>query len=181
MLPEDLDLLLIERCKRQERKAQYELYQQYAEAMFHVCLRICSSDTDAEDALQEAFVKAFKNIHRFQGKSTFGAWLKRIVINQCLDQHRQTKLRVTVNENLPEPEMGHSQALPNNLRLEAVKQSIDELPEGFRMVLTLYLLEGYDHQEIGEILGISPSTSKSQFSRAKAKLREIIKEKMNAA
>ena len=170
---------LIHECKRQNRKAQRELYQRYAEAMFHLCLRLMPSQADAEDALQEAFVKAFRKIGQFSFEAAFGAWLKRIVVNQCMDQLRKDQKRIWLHkdEELPEGEYEDpAQALPEGLSVDIVRKAIKALPDGFRTVLTLYLLEGYDHQEIGEVLGISPSTSKSQYSRAKAKLRGLLGE-----
>lgn len=170
---------LIEKCSHHDRVAQHELYQRYSEAMFHLCLRLMPSQPDAEDVLQEAFLKAFRNIKQFKGNSTFGAWLKRIVVNQCMDQLRKDKNRMWVSRESEFPEevpiaTHKDQALIQSINVDMVKEAIKSLPEGFKMVLTLFLIEGYDHQEIGDILGISPSTSKSQYSRAKAKLREIL-------
>lgn len=131
---------------------------------------------DAEDALQEAFINAFKNIDQFKGDATFGAWLKRIVVNQCLNQLRGQKHNSLSLEEVQLPDLVSSSEdeLPE-LSVNAVKEAIRGLPDGFRVVLSLYLLEGYDHQEIASILGISTSTSKSQYSRAKAKLRELLR------
>jgi len=144
--------------------------------MFNVAIRITNDYAEAEDALQEAFINAFGNLHHFKGNSTFGNWLKKIVINQALAAIRKRRVQWTaidehdfVDENSAEPEE------EMDFQLEAIRSGIQQLPEGYRVVLSLYLLEGYDHQEIGEILGISESTSKSQYSRAKQRLLQLMK------
>jgi len=128
--------------------------------------------------LQEAFINAFRNIDSYRGDATFGAWLKRIVVNKAINAVNRKKHdpipdddRWDVAEEEPVGEYGEG------LTVERVKRCIEELPDGYRMVLSLYLLEGYDHQEIAEIMGITESTSKSQLNRAKAKLRELLTKK----
>ncbi|MFT5617226.1 MAG: RNA polymerase sigma factor (sigma-70 family) [Arenicella sp.] len=179
----EMEQLLIEQCLAGDRKAQYQVYQQYSKAMFNICVRMLNDMNEAEDVLQEAFLSVFRKINQFQGNSTLGAWIKRIVINQCINQIKKRKLDVRSMEetHFQEPEdlsAGFSSAGFSESEQEAVwqidevREAIQELPDGFRVVFSLYLIEGYDHQEIAGILGISESTSKSQFSRAKAKLRE---------
>ena len=147
--------------------------------MYNICYRIVNDEEEARDVLQEAFIKAFQNLHTFRGDSTFGAWLKKIVINQAINSLRKQKL---MYEPLGE---GDYSADPVNiddenllLNVERVKNAIQELPEGFRTVFSLYLFEGYDHAEIGQILGISESTSKTQYIRARNKLKELLKERI---
>lgn len=144
--------------------------------MYNVCYRITSDEDDASDALQEAFISAFNNLHHYRGDATFGAWLKRIVVNKAINVLKKRRF-----ESLPEDERwdmaeetGDGDVEYGELTVERVKRAIQQLPEGYRAVLSLYLVEGYDHQEIGEILGVSESTSKSQLNRAKKKLREIL-------
>jgi len=146
--------------------------------MYNVGLRITHSEEEAEDVLQEAFINAFRNIDSYRGDATFGAWLKRIVVNKAINAVNRKKHdpipdddRWDVAEEEPVAEYGEG------LTVERVKRCIEELPDGYRMVLSLYLLEGYDHQEIAEIMGITESTSKSQLNRAKAKLRELLTKK----
>jgi RNA polymerase sigma factor (sigma-70 family) len=169
---------LVDRCKAGERKAQFELYQQYAKAMYNVCLRITNHETEAEDVLQEAFVLAFRKISDFRGESTIGAWLKRIVVNTAINEVRKRRMELAPLDNLrtKEDDTEIVRESEENVfyKVEQVKKAIRELPDGFRVVISLYLLEGYEHHEIAEILGISVSTSKSQYLRAKAKLREIL-------
>src|SRR6188474_2115107 len=166
---------LIARCKAGDRDAHYQLYKLYSKAMYNVGLRITRSEEEAEDVLQEAFINAFRNIDSYRGDATFGAWLKRIVVNKAINAVNRKKHdpmpdneRWDVAEEEPVAEYGEG------LTVDRVKRSIEELPDGYRTVLSLYLLEGYDHQEIAEIMGISESTSKSQLNRAKNKLREIL-------
>lgn len=170
---------LIEQCKLGNRKAQYALYQQYVDAMFNVSQRIVNSREDAEDVLQESFLSAFKNINNFRFESTFGAWLKRIVINTSINFLRKRKLNLIEIEEekinkmaLKTDETNIFQELTG--KVDDVKNAIKQLPNGARTVLNLYLIEGYDHLEISEIMNISESTSKSQYRRAKQKLRTIL-------
>jgi RNA polymerase sigma-70 factor (ECF subfamily) len=163
---------LIEECRKGNSKAQFSIYKQYSRAMYNLAYRMMSNREDAEDILQEAFLECFRNIGSFRFESTFGAWLKRIIVNRCINQLRKKKADVLYFENLPEdiPEE-EPDVVYDTTR---VFKGIEMLPDGYRVILTLYLLEGYDHTEISQILGISESTSKSQYSRAKNKLRSIL-------
>jgi RNA polymerase sigma factor (sigma-70 family) len=166
---------LIARCKAGDREAHFRLYKLYKKAMFNVGYRITGREEDAEDALQEAFISAFRNLESYRGDAAFGAWLKRIVVNKAINILKKRKY-----ETMPEDErwdVAEEEApaeYKEELTVERVKKAIDLLPDGYRAVLSLYLLEGYDHQEIAEILNITESTSKSQLNRAKTKLREIL-------
>jgi len=166
---------LVEKSKAGKRSAQFQLYELYIDAMYNVCMRLVGSKEDAEDVLQNSFVEAFKNLNSFRYESTFGSWLKRIVVNKSINFLKLKKLPVTTLEN-------HEYYLTNEPAqdieerdIEKIKKGIDLLPNGFKQVINLYLIEGYDHSEIGEILEISTSTSKSQYHRSKKKLIEIIK------
>jgi RNA polymerase sigma-70 factor (ECF subfamily) len=170
---------LILRCKRGDRKAQYEIYKLYAKAMYNVCLRITGDTLEAEDVLQETFLIAFEKIETYRNEAAFGAWLKKIVVNAALNQVRKRRFQFSdINNNEDyEDESAHAvnDAEEMSYQAEQIRRAIAQLPDGFRIVFSLYLLEGYDHQEIAEILGISVSTSKSQYNRAKKKLQEILK------
>lgn len=144
--------------------------------MYNVGYRIVNNTEEAEDVLQEAFVSAFKNLDHYRGDSTFGSWLKRIVVNRAINYLKKKRL-----ERLPEDEHWDVKEEETKDELESfpftaeqVRDAIEGLPDGYRTVLSLYLLEGYDHGEIAEILGITESTSKSQFNRSKKKLKEIL-------
>lgn len=170
---------IIERCLSGDQKAYYEIYKLYSKAMFNICLRILGDQEMAEDVLQEAFVNAFQNLKSYQGKATFGAWLKKIVVNKAISVLRKNRLEMVLTDAHPdivEEEGVNEEEL--ELKVEQVKEAIQKLPNGFRVVFSLYLLEGYDHKEIAEILDISESTSKTQYNRAKKKLKEILKEEM---
>lgn len=148
--------------------------------MYNVCFRIAGNEFEAEDALQEGFISAFKNINSFRGDSTFGAWLKRIVVNKAINELKKRKMeRLSEDDQIDIPEEEDTQEYKESLSVEVVRDSINDLPDGYRSVLSLYLIEGYDHQEIAEIMDITESTSKSQLNRAKKKLREILTHKMN--
>lgn len=142
--------------------------------MFNLCVRMLGDRAAGEDALQEAFVNAFNNIHRFEGRSSFGAWLKRIVINKCLSILNKRKLFTEpIDERIIElPNENEPSQLKTDISPAMVHQEIKRLPEGSRVVFTLYQLEGYDHQEIADILGVSVSTSKTQYHRARKLLRQ---------
>ncbi len=172
----DRHLHLVEACRRGERKAQYELYRLYAKAMLNVAVRILNHVGEAEDVLQEAFLDAFTKIHEFKQTSTFGAWLKQIVINRALNQLRQRKavlLDIEAIEEDFEDEYYDEEEI--QWEIEKVQQAMEMLPDGFRTVLSLYLFEGYDHEEIADILGVAESTSRTQYIRAKKRLLELIK------
>ncbi|MDJ1499298.1 RNA polymerase sigma factor [Xanthocytophaga agilis] len=172
----DIHQPIIERCRLGDRKAQYEVYKLYSKAMFNVAIRITNNYAEAEDALQEAFLNAFQHITNFKGDSTFGSWLKKIVINQALAVLRKRRVQWSSIEEHDFEETNDSEDEEEmNFQIDTIRNAIQLLPEGYRVVLSLYLLEGYDHQEIAEILNISESTSKSQYSRAKQKLMQLIK------
>ncbi len=167
---------LIDRSLKGDGIAQSKLYGLYSKAMYNVCLRITNNEDDTKDVMQEAFISAFQNLGSYKGEASFGAWLKRIVVNKAIN-HIKRK-RVDFTELNPErDEMQEEQPDLTNeqeLTVEKIKNAIVKLPDGYRLVFSLYLLEGYDHQEIAGILNISESTSKSQYNRAKKKLRELI-------
>lgn len=167
---------LINRCQHGDRVAYYELYKLYSRSMYNVGHRIVNNDVDAEDVLQEAFISAFNNLKHYRGDSTFGAWLKRIVINKAINQlHKKKMERIPDDDRWDVKQEEDVDALEGYpYTVEKVKKAIELLPDGYRAVLSMYLFEGYDHAEIGEVLGISESTSKSQFNRAKKKLKEIL-------
>lgn len=169
---------LIKDCKKGNSKAQFEVYKLYYQAMYNTSLRIVNNTLEAEDIMQEAFLKAFNNLDQYKGEVSFGAWLKKIVVNRSLDFLRQKKMFFESFENnssaIATEEKEDWDYLPD---IELIKKEIKALPDGYRIILSLYLLEGYDHNEIAQILDITASTSRSQFARAKKKLREKLKKK----
>ena len=163
---------LIEECRNGNSKAQFRLYNQYSKAMYNLAYRIVNNREDAEDLLQEAFIECFRNIGSFRFESTFGAWLKMILVNKCINYMRKKKIDLTLYDTLPPVVYEEEEEITYDTG--RIFKGIELLPDGYRIILTLYLLEGYDHSEISQILGISESTSKSQYSRAKEKLRNIL-------
>ncbi|MBZ9630731.1 RNA polymerase sigma factor [Salegentibacter sp. LM13S] len=168
---------LIEACKNQDRRAQLKLYNQYCQGMHYVALRFLKDPYEAEDAMQEAFIKAFAKLQQFTGEVTFGAWLKRIVINKCIDKLKAKKLElVAINEQvLSTAEEDDNWQVDDGIGMEEIKQSMEKLPEKYKYPLMLFLMEGYDHEEISEILNISPVASRTLVHRGKKKLQEELK------
>ena len=167
---------IIEACKKGNRQSQFELYRLYSKAMYNICLRMVKNELDAEDLLQNSFIDVFTKLNSFRYQSSIGAWIKRIVINNCINFLKKRRLHFAEwDEKIPE------QASPESNKDEEIKLSVDkvneallQLPDGYRVVFSLYLMEGYDHKEIASILDISEATSKSQYSRAKGKLRQLL-------
>jgi len=165
---------LLDGCKLGDQKAQFQIYKLYYKAMYNTSLRIVNDTMEAEDIMQESFLSAFEKIETYSGTVSFGAWLKKIVINRSLDALGKRK---AVFEDI-ESHAGLRDESSDDMikyeeldvKVEEVKEAIERLPDGYRVILSLYLLEGYDHDEIAEILSISSSTSRSQLSRAKQKL-----------
>ncbi len=167
---------LIERCKKNDRKAQMQLYKSYCDAMYCVALQYVKDVNDAEDVLQEAFIKAFKNLHQFKAEVTFGAWLKRIVINKSIDfLKKKRQLLVSIDEGYLQIADNEDWNVEQEVTLQEVVQAIEQLPEKYKYVVMLYLLEGYDHSEIAQILSISENMSRTHLFRGKKKLKEILK------
>lgn len=170
---------LIERCLSGDRGAYYDLYKLYSKAMYNTAYRITGKEEEAEDVLQDSFISAFRNLNHYRGDASFGAWLKKIVVNKAITAVQKRRFDPIPDDerwDMAEEEIPEEYA--DGLTVERVKRAIEQLPDGYRSVLSLYLLEGYDHQEIAEIMGITESTSKSQLNRAKAKLREHLSPSM---
>jgi RNA polymerase sigma factor (sigma-70 family) len=171
---------LVVECKQGSKKACYELYRLYSKAMLNVAFRIVGNIGEAEDVLQEAFLDAFNKVKDFRQDTTFGLWLKQIVVNRSINLLRKRRLELVELEgdhleNIPEEENEDEDDIQYQVAM--VKEGMKQLPDGYRVVLSLYLLEGYDHEEISQILNISENTSRTQFLRAKRKLMEILKRK----
>lgn len=165
---------LVDRCREGQRDAQFELYRLYSRAMYNTALRMVQNPHDAEDVLQSIFVEVFTKLDSFRHESSIGAWMKRITVNKCINFLKTRRLAFSelgagadrTDDPEPEPESPYT--------VERINRAISELPDGYRVVFSLYAVEGYDHEEIAQILGVTEATSKSQYSRAKAKLREML-------
>ncbi|MFT6868802.1 MAG: RNA polymerase sigma factor (sigma-70 family) [Polaribacter sp.] len=173
---------IIDQCKKSNAKAQMHLYNLYGKAMFLVALRFVKDRFLAEDVMQDAFIKAFRNIDSYKNEVAFGAWLKKIVINQSIDYLKKNKLElVSIHEGLNLKEDPENWHVENDISVDTIVKEINSLKEKYRLVLTLYLLEGYDHQEIAEILKITENTSRTHLLRGKRVLQEQLKKKNYAA
>jgi RNA polymerase sigma-70 factor (ECF subfamily) len=165
---------LIQDCINGSRKSQKELYTMFASRMFAVCLRYAKNQMDAEDILQEGFVKLFNNLHRFRGEGSFDGWVRRIFVNTAIEHIRRKNLTTTVGDGLENSILDKHKSALDNLYEKDLLSTANTLSDGYRTVFNLYAVEGYSHKEIAAQLGITESTSKSQFSRAKALLRTMI-------
>ena len=168
---------IIEKCKQNNRIAQLQLYNQYCDGMYVVANRFVKNSMEAEDIVQESFIKAFSKLHQYKAEVTFGAWLKRIVINKSIDLLKSKKKHLQELEEVHlkvVDETDDEWLVEDNITIEEVKHAIEQLPDKYKYVVMLYLIEGYDHQEISEILDITEIASRTQLSRGKAKLQELI-------
>ncbi len=170
---------LIERCLRGDTLGYKELYLRYSKAMFNTCLRLLNNVAEAEDVLQESFTEAFRNLAKFEYRTSFGGWLKQICINRSINQLNKRKIDWVDMEQIAgydsEEELPYDEDSVT-YQVEVVKRAIMKLPDGYRTVLNLYLLEGYDHEEIAGILNVAESTTRTQYMRAKQKLLHFLKE-----
>ncbi|EAR16521.1 RNA polymerase sigma factor [Robiginitalea biformata] len=174
---------LIRKCKKGNRAAQEELYRTYSAVLFGICLKYSRNKTEAEDNLHDSFMTVYEKIHQFRDKGSFEGWLKRITVNTVLQKYRKKEPLSLVEETPdpdgdPEPGTGTGE----ELSLGTLLQFVQELPEKYRITFNLYVLDGYSHKEISESLGTSEGTSKSNLARARAILRDRIKNtKINIA
>lgn len=167
---------LVAAAIRGEEAAFSRLYKLYAKAMYNTAYRIVRREDEASDILQDSFISAFRNLSSYRSEASFGSWLKRIVINKSVNAVQRNRLIFFADgeeEGIPALEDANENPFP--FEAAQVTEAIRQLPDGYRTVLSLYLIEGYDHSEIAEILDITESTSKSQFSRSKKKLIELLK------
>ena len=153
-----------------------QLYNLYCKAMFLVAFRYVKDRFVAEDVMQDAFIKAFKNIDKYKNEVAFGAWLKRIVINQSIDEIKKKKLElIAFNEEVFKIENENDWKIESTSSIDEIVSIINQLKDKYRLVLTMYLLEGFDHQEISEILKITETTSRTHLLRGKRLLKEQLK------
>jgi RNA polymerase sigma-70 factor, ECF subfamily len=168
---------IIKDCKQNNAKAQMQLYDMYCQAMFAIAQRYVKDSFVAEDVMQDAFIKIFKNIQSFKGEVTIGAWIKRIVINQCIDYLKKKRIElVSIEETALTIADDGDWTVKEEVSINIVTTAINSLPEKYKVVLNLYLIEGYDHQEIAKVLNITEVNSRSQLMRGKNKLRGQLKQ-----
>lgn len=174
---QDIHREIIELSKTGNPRAQFQLYKLYSKAMFNICVRMLNSIEEAEDLLQESFTDAFMKLNSFRYESSFGAWLKRIVINKCINAINKKKVDLVFPDQPVEPDTGDEEVDYSGIDMDVqhIHGAVEKLPDGYRVIFSLYALEGYDHGEISQIMNISESTSKSQYLRAKQKIKELLK------
>jgi len=174
---------IIEKCKQNNRLAQMQLYNQYCNGMYIVANRFVKDSAEAEDVVQEAFIKAFTKLHQYKAEVTFGAWLKRIVVNKSIDFLKSKKQHLVdledVHLKVVDTSNDDKWLVDDAITINEVKSAINTLPDKYKCVVMLFLIEGYDHQEISEILNISEVASRTQLSRGKQKLQDLLKLEKN--
>ena len=171
---------LIKGCLNKDRQMQEMLYHRFSSKMYAVCLRYCKDTDDAQDLLQDGFVKIFKNLEKFRGEGSFEGWIRRIFVNTSIEHFRKSLKNFSVPDTkeiiIEDPAWN---ALDNLAEKDIIKM-IQELSPGYRQVFNMYVIEGYSHKDIGDILGISEGTSKSQLARAKGILKKMLENRFNS-
>ena len=173
-----LDELIIQ-CKKQDAKAQGELYKRYSGILFSICLRYSPNYTEAEDSLQDSFLTIFKKVDQFKGKGSFEGWIKRITVNTVLQKYRKKRVFDIAREDQIADEID-VEVEDDGIPLDFLLKIIQELPDRYRSVFTLYVMDDYAHKEIAEMLGISDGTSKSNLARARMILKTKIEDYKSA-
>lgn len=166
---------LIQGCLADNRRSQEALYQKFSPKMYAICLRYASNSDDAADLLQEGFIKIFKNLQKFRGEGSFEGWMRRVFVNTCIEHFRKKVYLNSITESEERTIEDYSANALDNLAEKDIVQLIQELSPGYRTVFNLYVVEGYSHKEIGDLLQISEGTSKSQLARAKMLLQKRVK------
>ena len=167
-----LDELII-LCKKQDAKAQGEIYTRYSGTLFSICLRYSPNYVEAEDNLQDAFMTIFKKVEQFKGKGSFEGWMKRVTVNTVLQKYRKQRVFDIAREDQIEDEVDET-VDDEGIPLDFLLKIIQELPDRYRLVFSMYVMDDYSHKEIAEMLGISDGTSKSNLARSRSILRTKI-------
>jgi RNA polymerase sigma factor (sigma-70 family) len=166
---------LLEGCRRGDRRMQHELYNRYASKMYGVCLRYAANAEEAEDILQEGFIKIFNKINSYRGEGSFEGWIRRIFVNTAIEHFRKKIYLQPITETEENTVEGKYLSVLDSLAEKDIIQLVQQLSPGYRTVFNMYVVEGYSHKQIAEMLGISEGTSKSQLSRAKLILQDLVK------
>lgn len=170
---------LIEGCLKNNRTCQEALYRKYSRKLLGICLRYAKSDLEAEDMMQEAFIKIFRNLDKYAFTGSFDGWLKRLTINVSIEHYRKNKRLIFVETIHEEQEPVFDTGVLDKLSASEITGVINRMPEGYRVVFNLYAIEGFTHKEIAEMLAIAEGTSKSQYARAKNYLVRLLKSQLN--
>jgi RNA polymerase sigma-70 factor (ECF subfamily) len=169
------DADLLEGCRKEDRKMQYELYQRFAPKMFGVCLRYAGNTEEAEDILQEGFIKVFRKISSFRGEGSFEGWIRRIFVNTAIEHFRRKTYLQPITEKEENTVEAQYLTILDSLAEKDIISLVQQLSPGYRTVFNMYVVEGYTHKQIADMLGISEGTSKSQLSRAKIILQDLVR------
>lgn len=178
------EIELVELCLKGDELAQKKLYDQFSGQMMGVCYRYAKNRDEAYDMFQDGFIKVFEKLHMYNGKGPLGAWIRRTIVNNMLDELRRQKRQMNYDENYRADFLTHNDGWDDSFELDdddpvshqRILEMVQSLPKGYRTVFNLYAIEDYSHKEIAEMLGITESTSKTQYRKAKGHLREMIKE-----
>ena len=166
---------LIQKCKKQDATAQGELYKQFSGVLFAICLRYSPNYVEAEDNLQDAFITIFKKVEQYNGKGSFEGWIKRVTVNTVLQKYRKQRTFEIVDEGQIE-DNAEEEVESEEIPLEFLLKIVQELPDRYRLVFTMYVMDGYQHKEIADMLGISDGTSKSNLARGRMILKNKIED-----
>jgi len=170
-----IHVYLIKKCKEGDRQAQNELYKLYVDAMYNICMRMMGDEDEARDILQESFITAFTKLHTLEKEITFSGWLKRIVVNNCLNALRsKKKIFIPLEEEADWKEEDSEDLDYQNYEVKRIMNAVEKLPHGCKEVFNLYLFEGFKHKEIAEMLNITESASKAQYSKARSRIRKML-------
>jgi RNA polymerase sigma factor (sigma-70 family) len=166
---------LIKGCIDGDRRMQEELYKKFSAKMYAVCMRYASNTDEAQDILQDGFIKVFKKLESFRSEGSFEGWVRRIFVNTAIEHFRRKKYVQPVTEKEENTIEGKYVSVLDNLAEKDILELVSQISPGYRTVFNMYVVEGYSHKEIGDMLGISEGTSKSQLSRAKSILQDLVK------
>ncbi len=169
---------LIKRCRENDRDAQFEIYKIYYRQMYNTSLRIVNNTAEAEDIMQDSFLDAFRKIGDYTGEGDFGGWLRRIVINNSLDALKRRKQEVLIDDRYLADRAEENDESPDDVeyRIDEIKKAMELLSGDYRVIISLFLFEGYDHEEIAQVLDISYAASRTRYSRARHKLLSVLSE-----
>ncbi len=172
---------IINGCLKGDRKCQEQLYHMFSAKMYGLCLQYADNKDDASDILQEGFIKVFRKLEQFGGKGSFEGWVRRIMINTALERYRsQVRLYPLTDNTVKKENLSHEEVF-DRLSASDLIRMVQDLPPRYRMVFNLYAIEGYSHKEIGEMMGITVGTSKSNLSRARDILQQKVKQYFDAS
>lgn len=168
----DSEKKLIKACLQQKKAAQYRLYAMFSKKMFGICLRYAASAEEAQDILQEGFIKVFQKLSSFKGSGSLEGWIRKIIINTAIEKYRERIYHLPFDDLYDDEAVKQHNQAQDSLHLKDLLSFVQKLPSQYRLVFNLYALEGYSHKEIGKALQISESTSRSNLARARLLLKE---------